>query len=84
MSRKTQARAGEAELGNLHGLFAKVLAHMLESGSCTGTELGVIRQFLKDNGISCDPETSDDIQNLVKGLPTSDELNDMAILGREQ
>ena len=82
--KKTSGRAGESELGTLHGLFAKFLAHMLESGSATAAELSVMRQFLKDNGITADPETNDDIQSIVHGIPTSDELDEMSIIGGEQ
>lgn len=83
-SKKKTGRAGEAEMGALHGRFAQALADKLGSGDYNAADLSVIRQFLKDNGISCDPETSDAMQSIVVGLPTSDELDDMAVLGREQ
>lgn len=63
-------RATEGALGELHDLFAKTLYRKLLSGECTPSELNVIRQFLKDNSIECIGEENENIQDILKGLPT--------------
>ena len=44
--------ATEHELSELHGQLARIMQKRLASGEATASELSVIRQFLKDNGIS--------------------------------
>lgn len=53
MSERNQ-RGTEAELAGLHGLLSQYFSARLNSGEAlTSSELNVIRQFLKDNGIDC-------------------------------
>lgn len=61
-------RASENELASLHGIFAEVLAAKLKSGEVSSSELSVIRQFLKDNGIDCVGSVSPDMNSIVDGL----------------
>ena len=44
-------KATEKELSELHGQLARVMKKMLDSGNYKSSDLNVIRQFLKDNGI---------------------------------
>jgi hypothetical protein len=43
----------------------------------------VARQLLKDNNISCQIEDNVDMQNLVKSIPTSEDLDAITIGGVE-
>ena len=45
------SKADKDLLDQLHGLMAKTMKNKLESGEVTASDLNVIRQFLKDNGI---------------------------------
>lgn len=66
------ARAKEDELGDLHGVFAHYLSERLKSGDATSQELNVIRQFLKDNDISCLAERNNDMMDILQDLPQYD------------
>lgn len=66
------SRAGETELADLHGLFARYLKDRLASGDVKPAELSVIRQFLKDNGIECIGEMNNDMLDLAGELPKFD------------
>ena len=41
----------------------------LQSGEANASDLNVIRQFLKDNGINCVGEANDDLKKLEASLP---------------
>lgn len=67
-------KASEALLGELHGVLAKTWAKKLKEApeTLSPAELNAIRQFLKDNGISCDPSNNQDIKDMVDALPDFD------------
>ena len=67
------SRAGETELADLHGLFARYLKDRLASGDVKPAELSVIRQFLKDNGIECLGEMNSDMLDIAGELPKFEE-----------
>ena len=53
------ARASEKALGELHNAVAKAFKLQIEAGECPASLLKEAREFLKDNGISCDPDAGD-------------------------
>lgn len=70
------SKAPEAELSDLHGTLARTMRTRLESGEATAADLNAIRQFLKDNGISCEPGTNPDLntaQDLLADIPVYDD-----------
>lgn len=76
------AKATEAVLAALHGALAQAFADRIKDGAATPADLNAARQFLKDNNIFADPEENKGLQDLLKTLPTSDELDGLASLGR--
>lgn len=60
--------ATEHELSELHGQLARVMKDRLTSGEATASDLSVIRQFLKDNGINCDGRQNPDVAGLTEAL----------------
>jgi|TARA_R100001510_G_C7629976_1_gene189022 hypothetical protein len=60
-------------LSQLHVALAEDLLIRLESGEATPSELNVIRQFLKDNGIDATTEQNKPMANLAKVLPFNPE-----------
>lgn len=72
------SKATEDALSSLHGALAKHMATRLASEDISPAEISVIRQFLKDNAVSADPATSDDIKALSTGLP--DDLDDGSVV----
>lgn len=63
-------RAGEDILSLLHGALAEAFVKRLQSGEYSASDLNVIRQFLKDNEISCDPDQpTDEVSDLLNALP---------------
>lgn len=67
------SKATEDLLASLHGLLAEEMQAKLRSGAATASDLNVIRQFLKDNGINSDGATDPTIKRLVSSLPDLDE-----------
>lgn len=68
---QNQKRGTEAELASLHGLLSQYFSARLNSGEALApSELNVIRQFLKDNGIDCVGSENPDINSIVESLPT--------------
>lgn len=65
------AKATEDLLASLHGALADTMKDKLESGDVTASDLNVIRQFLKDNGINADGTTSEKLKSLSDELPDS-------------
>lgn len=59
-------RATEDLLSSLHGALARTMQEKLESGTATASDLNVIRQFLKDNGIDAWGEANGDVQSLAE------------------
>jgi hypothetical protein len=72
------SKATTNDLADLHGMFTEALAKKLKNGDFTSADLSVIRQFLRDNGIECDGERNDGIQDLVDSLPSYDSDEDGA------
>lgn len=56
-------------LNDLFKDFTKALADRLESGEVTAADLGVIRQFLKDNNVTLQPGDNTDMERLSRSLP---------------
>lgn len=68
---QNKKRGTEAELAGLHGLLSQYFSARLNSGEpLTPSELNVIRQFLKDNGIDCVGSENPVINDIVESLPT--------------
>jgi hypothetical protein len=63
------SRATDDILAGLHGAMAAAMAKKLASGEFTASDLNVIRQFLKDNGINSDGERDDNLKKLADDLP---------------
>lgn len=57
------------ELDHLFRALAKALADKLESGEASAADLGVVRQFLKDNNIGISPGDNSDIDRITQHLP---------------
>lgn len=70
------------ELGELHGLIARILKDQIVNGGVVVTKegesipvpvtpavLNVARQFLRDNNIECAGASNKDIMGLVEELP---------------
>lgn len=69
---KKGGRATEGALADLHGAFALHLMERLRGGEATASDLGVIRQFLRDNNINCVGEANDTLKELAASLPDFD------------
>jgi len=74
------SRATEDALADLHGALARTYMDKLMSGEYTTADINSIRQFLKDNNISCIGEANDSLKNIVSILPAFDEAD----LGKAQ
>ena len=68
MARKSNNDATEL-LSSLHADLAYHLKAKLDDGSITTAELGILRQFLKDNAISAQPVQGTPFGDLVASLP---------------
>lgn len=74
MMNQNQKRGTEAELAGLHGLLSQYFSARLNSGEpLTSSELNVIRQFLKDNGIDCVGSENPVINDITRNLPSFDD-----------
>lgn len=67
------SKATEDLLASLHGALAEAMKDKLASGEATASDLNVIRQFLKDNGINVDGEKDPAIQSIADDLPDLDD-----------
>ena len=65
-------KATEELLASLHGELAKAMEKKLKGEDATASDLNVIRQFLKDNGINSDGTSDPTIQRLASNLPDLD------------
>lgn len=63
------SKATEEFLSQLHGEMAQAMRQKLVDGKFTASDLNVIRQFLKDNGINSDGESDPNVGNLTDSLP---------------
>jgi len=66
------------QLADLHAGLAMHLKDKLDEGTITGSELNVLRQFLKDNQISAQPVEGTPFGDLVSSLPDLDKVVHMA------
>jgi len=66
------------QLADLHAGLALHLKAKLEEGTITSSELGVLRQFLKDNQISAQPVEGTPFGDLVSTLPDLEKVVHMA------
>jgi len=64
-------------LSDLHADLAWFLKSKLDDGSISTSELNILRQFLKDNGISAQPVVGSDFGDLVATLPDLDKVVQM-------
>ena len=71
-----EGRASLEDLARLHGLLARVLTERLLEGGVSASELNVVRQFLKDNGVDCARPPVPELGDLVAGLPFYEEEPD--------
>lgn len=69
----TGVTASEDDLSDLHRMMTKAMRDKLKSGLATASDLSVIRQFLKDNGINADGKRSTEIKSLADDLPELDD-----------
>jgi hypothetical protein len=56
-------------LNDLHNLLAEDLLSKIRSGKATAADLGVARQFLKDNGIDISSKAESPIFKLHESMP---------------
>jgi hypothetical protein len=77
----SKGRATESALADLHGVLAREFTRLVQGEEVSPALLNAARQFLKDNNISCEPENNADMQDLIRALPTSDELDAMTLGG---
>ena len=59
-------------LNTLHLCLAKELLGKIQSDEAKAGDLNVARQFLKDNGVECNPVENNPMAELMKGLPDLD------------
>ena len=64
-------------LSDLHADLAHHLKSRLDDGSISTSELNILRQFLKDNGISAQPVVGTGFGDLVASLPDMDKIVQM-------
>jgi hypothetical protein len=76
MSRPNDSEAFRV-LSNLHTDLAYHLRSRLDDGSISTAELNILRQFLKDNGISAQPVAGTSFGDLVASLPDMDKIVQM-------
>jgi hypothetical protein len=76
MGRPNESEASRV-LSNLHTDLALHLRARLEDGSISTAELNILRQFLKDNGISAQPVAGTSFGDLVASLPDMDKIVQM-------
>lgn len=62
-------KATESTLSDLHGIVAEEFIKRIEEHSATPADLNAARQFLKDNGISCDGPRNPRLNNLMNNMP---------------
>jgi len=79
----SNSKATEEMLAALHGQMAKAMKTRLEGNDVTASDLNVIRQFLKDNGINSDGNADPNIKSLADDLPEDlDDGNVTPMYGR--
>lgn len=76
--------ASESLLATLHNELTQTFLNRIKSGEVSPADLNAARQFLKDNGISCELENDPAMQELVKTIPSSEDLDGMVIGAKPQ
>lgn len=71
-------RASEDDVADLHSILVAEFTRRLKSGEVSATDLNVIRQFLKDNSITC-TENTPEMEDLLNSIPDSVGLNSFKI-----
>jgi hypothetical protein len=64
-------------LHELHSAVVKSLLEKIQNGTATAGELGVARQFLKDNNIDVSTKHSEPILRLSEVLPFDPAMDDL-------
>lgn len=65
-------KADETLLNQLHGHLADEFIARIKNRTASPSDLNAARQFLKDNGISCDGPRSPQMESIMDNMP--DEL----------
>ena len=63
------SKASKEALDDLHATLARILAARLGGEGCTAADLGVARQFLKDNGIDAVAKSGSPLAAIAASLP---------------
>ena len=71
-------KGSEKDLGELHGILARILKEKILSGEASPADLNLARQFLRDNNIECAGTNNIDIKNLIEELPFDETPRDSA------
>lgn len=77
-------KASKERLEALHDALASALAERIASGEATAADLGVARQFLKDNNIDAIPTKGTPLSKLKDSLPFTDPPDPDAIAAQER
>lgn len=77
MGRPSDSSPATRVLSDLHADLAWHLKSKLDEGSISAAELSILRQFLKDNGISAQPVAGTSFGDLVASLPDLDKVVQM-------
>jgi hypothetical protein len=73
-------KANEQDLGSLHGLLAKIMKQEIKDPEKrTPALLNAVRQFLKDNNITCIGEENDVLQDIKELLPVFSADDEMLV-----
>lgn len=64
-------KASEETLADLHGKLADIFIERIKTKTATPSDLNAARQFLKDNGITCDGPRNPRLRDLTEDLPNS-------------
>ena len=70
------AKATNDLLEKLHGKLAEKFLAKLEAGEVTASDMNVIRQFLKDNGIDSADASTGPLKALTDALPFPTAINE--------
>lgn len=63
-------------LNRLHSKLIEILIYKIQSGEASAGDLGVARQFLKDNGVDISAKDSEPLMRLNRVLPFNQQDSD--------
>ncbi len=63
-------------MNQIHEALAEELLSRVKSGEATASDLSVVRQFLKDNGIDSVPKKGSPLERLSQNLPFTETEED--------